>query len=295
MKRRFPALLAAGVLSLSEVEARAGEDWSGYGVIDIHAHMGDFRGFDLSLPTLLANLKGHGVRLALVSNIDGAQLPGTTRNLDETAANQATLAVVKKYPDRLRGLAWTRPNDGDAANIEPFLRGHKLEGDRPAFVGLKFHPEMNQFPADSQRIDPYLDLCGKYRLPAVFHCGSAGSNSDPKRIYAAARRHPKVPVVLYHMGFFGQHKDAIAVVQESIDKGDALLYLETAQADPDAVLRAIRQFGSQRVLFGTDASYYGREHYSRYEALVRRLKARLAADDFANVMHANAERLFPLK
>src|ERR1051326_3763088 len=54
--------------------------WAEYRIIDIHAHIGNFREYDLSLPTLLHNVESYGIRLALVSNIDGAELPGITPN-----------------------------------------------------------------------------------------------------------------------------------------------------------------------------------------------------------------------
>lgn len=38
--------------------------WAQYKVIDIHTHIGTFRGFDLSSQTLLVNLKARGVKMA---------------------------------------------------------------------------------------------------------------------------------------------------------------------------------------------------------------------------------------
>lgn len=260
-------------------------------VIDVHGHIGSYKGYDLDTATLLGNIARYGVRLVLVSNIDGADLPGTTRNLDETAANQATVEIVRQNKDKLRGLIWTRPADGAPAKIEPFLKHDKER----LFVGVKIHPEMNHFPADDARVDGYLRLCEQYRLPAVFHSGKRGSESDPVKIYAAARRHPRVPVILYHMGFGRDHAHAIAVAKEALVKKDAQLYVETAQAEPAAVLDAIKQLGAERVLFGTDATYYGKEHYARYEKLIVLLKEKLTAEEYAQVMRGNAERLFKLK
>lgn len=260
-------------------------------VIDAHGHIGSYKGYDLDTATLLGNIASYGVRLVLVSNIDGAALPGTTRNLDEIAANQATVEIVRQNKDKLRGLIWTRPADGAPTKIEPFLKNDQER----LFVGLKIHPEMNHFPADDRRVDGYLRLCEKYSLPAVFHSGKRDSESDPAKIYAAARRHPRVPVILYHMGFGRDHAHAIAVAKEALTKRDAQLYVETAQVEPPAVLEAIKQLGAERVLFGTDATYYGKEHYARYEKLVVLLRAKLTTKEYAQVMRGNAERLFNLK
>ncbi|HEX9654546.1 MAG TPA: amidohydrolase family protein [bacterium] len=258
-------------------------------IIDIHAHIGSFAGYDLSNETLLANLQHFNIALALISNIDGAQLP-ETRNLDESAANQITLQTVRAHPGLLRGLAWARPidEDGSPAKLEPFLRDNH-------FVGVKLHPEMNHFAADDSLVDGYLSLCAKYDVPAVFHSGDAGSNADPQKIYQAAKRHPTVPVILYHMGFKGPHELAIAVVKQAMQKRDADLYLETAQADSQAVLEAIKELGAERVLFGTDATYYGKDHYAHYLPLMELLRRKLSAEEFAKVMRLNAVRLFKLE
>jgi predicted TIM-barrel fold metal-dependent hydrolase len=258
-------------------------------LIDVHAHIGSFQGFEIGEEVLLDNMRRFNIQFALVSNLDGANL-NLTRNLDESRANQATFDFVQRSQNRVRGLLWARPNDGSAENLEKFLKSN--DG---TFVGIKFHPEFNQFTADDARVDPYLLLCEKYHLVAVFHSGRANSNSDPEKIYAIARRHPNVPFVLYHMGFFASHERAIHVAALSRQRHDALLYLETAQVEPSAVLDAIKELGSDAILFGTDATYYGREHYSKYEKLLQELRKNLSAEDYYKVTAGNAIRLFGLK
>ncbi len=94
------------------------------------------------------------------------------------------------------------------------------------------------------------------------------------------------------MGFTGAYQEAMATVKESIEKKDANLYLGTAQADPQFVLAAVKELGSDRVLFGTDATYYGQNHYEKYTDLVNLLHENLSESDFAKVMHGNAIKLF---
>jgi len=72
----FTCLTKTGEVAQSQERSDLG--WSEYGIIDIHAHIGSFRGFDLKTETLLSNLRRFDIRLALISNIDGAHLPGTT-------------------------------------------------------------------------------------------------------------------------------------------------------------------------------------------------------------------------
>ena len=76
--------------------------------------------------------------------------------------------------------------------------------------------------------------------------------------------------------------------------GDAELYLGTAQADPTGVLAAVAELGSERVLFGSDAAFFGAAHYEEYEAMMDSLSARLTPDEFRNVVRDNAIRVFKL-
>lgn len=263
--------------------------WADKEIIDIHAHTGSFGSFAIGPDVLMRNLQQYGIKMALVSNIDGAEMP-ETRNLSELEANQATANLVQRFPKQLRGLLWARPEDGSAENVERFLNA-PYQG---LFVGIKMHPEFNHFQADDLRVDSYMKLCEKYRIPAVFHCGREHSNSSPSNIYALARRHPAVPVILYHSGFFADHEASIQAVQESISKKNAMLYLETAQVKPEDVLTMIQKVGADHVLFGTDATYYGEDHYGHYQEMIDLLQAKLSPEDFEKVTHTNAALLFRL-
>jgi len=276
------------VIALSLCSVAAGTD-----IIDVHAHIGNFRGYDLSLNNLLQNMQRYEIKLALISNIDAAQLSGITPNKSEAEANEETAIAVRNNSERLRGLVWVRPNDGSPQVIEKFLT-QKLPDGNPVFVGMKFHPEMNYFKADDEKVDAYLNLCAKYQIPAVFHCGRSGSNSSPERIYNVAKRHPDVAIVLYHMGAFGPHESAIQIAEQALKNKDAKLYLETSQVDPDSVLKAIRTLGSDHVMFRTDACYYGKNHYASYAKLMEVLKSELGKEDYENVLSENAKRIFKL-
>jgi len=277
-------------------------DWRDLNVVDSHAHLGSFGNFDLRLETLLGYIERSGVRLALVSNLDGSSAQPTAR-LGSSAANQVTLETVRLHPDRLRGLLWANPTEATAAELEPFVAATvdgNPAGER-AFVGLKLHPDFDRFLADDRRVDPFLELCRRHGLVAVFHAGAPGTASAAERIAAAARRHPTVPVVLYHMGADGfdggsgdGQKAAIAVVEKSLAAGEANLYLETSQTPVEWIVEAVRRVGEDRVLFGTDATYYGADHFATYAPVVSRLRHELSPPALAAVMGGNARRLFRL-
>jgi uncharacterized protein len=258
------------------------------GLIDVHAHIGEFKGYDLSLSTLLKNIEENRVQYAFISNIDGAAIPGVTANGDEIKINEETARASAAHP-KLKPLAWAKPgaNGASAANIEPFLRDKK-------FYGIKFHPDFNNFSASSTDVIPYLKLCEKYNVPALFHCGRS-SRSNPKVLYEVAKQFPAVPFVFYHMGFGTAHEEAIEVAREAKTKKDAIIYLETAQADADAVKKAIKILGADRVIFGSDATYYGSNHYEFYVPVLREVKQTISAADYQLFIHGNAVKLFRLE
>jgi len=129
-------------------------------------------------------------------------------------------------------------------------------------VGLKFHPQMLPLQADSEKYDAYLKIAEKYNLPCLFHSDTISSASDPKFIYELGKRHPKVPIILGHLGLSGaaNHENAISVLKESIKNGDAKLYADFAWTDVEYIKKAISELKnlprgdfSNRLLFGTDA------------------------------------------
>ncbi len=267
----------------------------------MHAHIGSFEGYDLSQETLLAETAGAGVALALVSNIDGAAVPGKTRGLPEGRTNRATGRFVRSYPDRFRGLLWGRPDVGDASALEPFAALEAVDGSgagarwtRRLFVGVKLHPEMNHTPADAPAFDPYLAFARRHGYPVVAHCDGLVDDASAARLLALARRHPDVPLVLYHTGFQGPHEPAMAAAEAALRDGSAQLWLETAQLPPGRAVEAVERVGPGRVLFGTDATFFGRGHYARYDGQREALARALPPAEFARVMGGNARALFRL-
>ncbi|TVP77585.1 MAG: hypothetical protein EA352_03345 [Gemmatimonadales bacterium] len=277
---------------------------TGFRTIDCHAHVGRFEGYDLSESTLLSELEEGGIALALASNIDGATVPGKTRGLPMDAANRAMAAVVRRNPARLRALAWGRPDaglspDGVRSHLQGLsdLRLNEVDtgGWTPrVFTGLKLHPEMNQYPADAFEVDPFLQASEAFGWPVVVHSDGKDDRASPERIHAMARRHPRVPVVLYHTGFGGPHEPAVRAAERAAASGDANLFLETAQLPPAAFLRAVERVGPRRVLFGTDATYYGAGHYRTYAPLVEAIRS-LGEVPARAILHDNAFRLFGLE
>ena len=198
------------------------------------------------------------IKYNFVTNLDALNLENGKPIKDELNGN---LDLLKEAAgkDNIKLLAVCQPGYGSAENIE------KLLSENPGkFIGLKFHPETLPIAANDPKVEPYMEIAKKYHLPCLFHSGLSGSNSCPRKIYEIAKKFPDVPVILAHLGAGTDHKDAINVMVESINKNDALLYCDTSWVDHkdpngpalkeliEKLSNTIQGDKTDRILFGTD-------------------------------------------
>ena len=245
-------------------------------IIDSHAHIGRHEGeintpkeLDIFVKSALPN--EDTVEKMIVSDLDVLHsVKG------EYEGNKAALELFKNN-DRYVLLASCSPKDGDVKNIEKLFKEYPNE-----FKGLKFHPAIQNLPISDNKYEPYMKFASKNNLPCLFHSqvnvldnGKLNPNdihiTDPTYIYTLAKKYPKTPVVLAHMGAGWQesHDKAIDILIESVKKGDANLYADISWVDidhePTHVVKAIKHLkgigekdwkcGDQsfRLMFGTDA------------------------------------------
>lgn len=194
---------------------------------------------------------------------------------DEIAANLDMINHHKKDPVyEVMAVCQPSKTNGSANNIRKLINENE-----DVIVGLKFHPQGLMLNADSELYDDYLKLASEKKLPALFHSQVSIDYdigkprdvlnwSDPEYIYALARRHPDVPVILGHTGAGGSiaHQKAIDVIVKSIENNDAKLYAEISWMDfvngqesktPQSIIDLIQKMKQHdcldRILFGTDA------------------------------------------
>jgi predicted TIM-barrel fold metal-dependent hydrolase len=240
-------------------------------IIDAHVHHSpndiDFFGEKINHTVLnkaldLPDNNNYWVVKALVSNLECIDTvnhtPGRAPLLNEIEGNLGAIEFCNTS-NKFLPLAVCQPGYGKASNIENLLS-------KNTFYGLKFHSYYLGLNANHVLYNPYIEVAQKYHLPCLFH--TANGNSSPELVYDLAKRFPSVPFVLYHSNFESDHVDAIRIVKESIVNKDANLYLELSWVDQkvetDIIVSMIKEVGSQKVLFGTDASL---GEYSQFNKL----------------------------
>ena len=195
-----------------------------------------------SLEEVVRNLELPHLEIAL-------QSAGISGGLTSFWNNRSVAQATAVAPD-LKGLVWIQPEVTPLADVERYLD--------LGFVGLKFHPTLDDRPADDAAMDPYLELASRREVPACIH--SAPGTADPDFIRRLAERFPRVPILLYHT-YLGPEEGRWRAVEHVREQPN--LYLETSWCRTSQVLRFIADAGPEKVLFGSDASVDGVQHFCR--------------------------------
>ena len=161
---------------------------------------------------------------------------------DYSKANEEVAKEVKKFPDRLIGFARTNPWMKEKA-VKDLEYAVKVLG----LKGLKLHPTIDWFGANSDIVFPLAELCGKLGVPINMH-----TYEPPKALPALvgdlAEKFPDTKIIMTHMGgslYFGE----AIIVAKNLEN----LYLNTAGVyQPQIIKIAVDKLGANRIIFGSD-------------------------------------------
>jgi len=248
--------------------------WIRFDPLDSHMHVSGRGSGELGITSLRIAMASAGISHGIVSWVDN-------RALDRI--NWSTTGL---FP-----LVWARPGDTSLKEVRARLAA--------GFIGIKLHPTVDDYRADDLALDPYLEIAAEVGCPVA--CHSAPGDADPDHIRRLAERFPTVPVILYHT-YLGPQEGRRRASQHVREQPN--LYLETSWCRWREVLRLVEEAGSERVLFGSDASVDGPHHYCRHppnvegretynEGLVPLIHA-LGPESSRQVLGDNARRLFGL-
>lgn len=246
----------------------------------------------------------------------------------------SVIAAVARFPQRFYAYAMVNPVNDDAPNGDGPLRAEAQRHDqtpellRPSsrlrtaletgrLHGLCFFPAMHRYSMHGPRVSALLDLAAAHRAVAFVHCGvlSVGVRkklglpslfdmrySNPVDLHALALRYPQVRFVVPHFGA-GYFREALMLCDLCPN-----VYLDTSssnswmQYEPHLDLRAVFRraldvLGPNRLLFGTDSSFFPRGwHAAIFEAQAKALYE-IGVDEAAArlILHDNLHQLFPEK
>ncbi len=208
----------------------------------------------------VAELDRHSVeRSVLIASLPGDEL--------------SVVSAVRAFPDRFYGYFFVNPlSEAAVERVEQALS----EGLR----GICLFPAMHRYSLDDERLRPILELASRTPNTVVFvHCGvlTVGVRdklglpslfdlrySNPVDLHGVAMRHPGANFVIPHFGA-GYFREALMVCDLCPN-----IYLDTSSSNgwvryqPSRMElrmvfeKALDVVGPERLLFGTDSSFFPR-------------------------------------
>ncbi len=200
--------------------------------------------------------------------------------------NQYLAAVIKEYPERLRGLGC----------VHPVAAWAQVEASRCLAMGLHGLGEIAFYSTDLniRALGPLCELCALEDKPLLLHTNEPVGHRYPGKapmtlaaLYGLIKAHPRTKLVLAHMAgglFF------YASLKKEVSKALRNVWIDTAAApflyQPRAYALAVEFLGADKVLLGSD---YPLLPVSRYRKELS--QAGLSQPDLEAVMGNNAAQL----
>lgn len=246
----------------------------------------------------VAELDRHGVaRAAIIASVPG----------DEASVATA----VRRHPTRLVGFFMFNPMERNiAARLARALGEQQLRG-------ICLFPAMHGYRLDEERVRDVFAAAAAHGGAVFAHCGvltvgvrkKLGLQSafdlrlgDPLALAATAARFPAVPVIVPHFGA-GLFREVLMAAEQCPN-----IHLDSSSTNgwmkyyPGLTLegvfrQALAVAGAERVIFGTDSSFFPRGWQQPVLASQQAALEAIGATDAerAQIFAGNFERLFPVR
>jgi predicted TIM-barrel fold metal-dependent hydrolase len=218
-------------------------------------------------------------------------------------------AAVSLYPDRFYGFFMANPAAPDGVErVQRALAGGHLQG-------ICLFPAMHRYSVQDPRVRPVFEAAAAHPGALVFvHCGllTVGVRrklglpslfdmrySNPIDLHAVALEFPKVNFVIPHFGA-GYFREALMIcdlcpnVHLDTSSSNSWTRYQAEFLDLKAVFRkALEVAGPQRLLFGSDSSFFPRGwHAQIYESQIQALyDLEVGGEEARMILGGNLERL----
>ena len=193
--------------------------------------------------------------------------------------NSFIAAEVEKH-DNLVGLGAVHPESPD----------QKADIDRIVSLGLrgvKLHPDFQGFDINDPRCMKIYELCLERGLTVLIHMGDLRYEySRPEKLIPVIKEFSGLKVIGAHLGGWSLWKEAADTLAEYpdfyVDCSSSLAFMP-----PEQAAAIIRDYGAERVLFGTDYPMW------EFKAELERFRALgLSEEESELILWKNSSELF---
>lgn len=230
--------------------------------------------------------------------------------LDAAGIERAVFFTSPDYHDDLlrfialnprRFIGYTTFDPTDRANADLLRRQMDAHGVR----GLKLYPMALGFHVDDRACDCVYDVCESRGIPVIVHFGiSINAAHDlrygnPLDLSGPALRHPSLNWIVPHFGAGFFRETLMVSVQHQNVHVDTSSSNNWVAWHPDRLTvadlfrRTIDAIGSERLIFGTDSSFFPRGFRTTIlnDQLAICDDLRLTSDQIDNIFSGNIERI----
>jgi uncharacterized protein len=246
-----------------------------YRIVDAHAHAGPYSLFFIprnTAPEMVNVMDRCGVSAAIISTNLGIQL-------DASAGNSATAAIVDAHPGRMFGYIVINPWQDPESELARWA-------DDPRFVGIKMHPDLHHYRVTGPRYAAVWEFAERTGRPVLTHTWLGSEYNDLSQVASVAERHPLAQIIAGHAGVRREGVD------DAIDLARAHpgVHLEIcgSQGHGTLISRMVDELGPSRVLYGSDFPFIDMR-----TSLGRVVFAGLSRPDTAMVLGGNIIKLVP--
>ncbi len=265
-------------------------------IIDSHVHFGESLNFSMPQEMVLSSLKKYSIDKAIVSNVQSTECDHSYKILPENKqisqieSLKNTVNFAKEHKGLIYAALWCKPflekPDNDFISL--------IKNNLDVVKALKFHPYHSTVCFDDYRIEQFLDVAVQFHLPVITHTGK-GPYDNCDAVSHVAKKFPNLNFIMAHMGLGTNNIHAAELCANQKN-----LFGDTAWVPYENIVKFIKKYGSEKFLFGSDNPIDGLDTYSQNPKGQRSIyvdyfeNKNLSSDDYENLMHKNAERLFSL-
>ncbi len=222
--------------------------------IDVHSHV-----FYMNDPDAEAQSSDHLVETGDILGITEFWSFGIVAyrmgGIEEVrAVNDVLLRVMKRHPNRIRGLCFAIPS---------YWQDTLDEIDRcldAGMVGIKLY---HQYRLDDPVQYPVVEKAIERNVPILMHAGKlvgehlAGQPliSDGSHFTALSARYPEAMLIHAHIGGGGDWEWTVRAMRDA--SPNVYADVSGSNLDSDQIAFAVRELGAERLLFGTDGTMAG--------------------------------------
>jgi predicted TIM-barrel fold metal-dependent hydrolase len=159
-------------------------------------------------------------------------------------ANDDMAAVVRSYPDRVRGYCYVNPRHGAKA-----LDDFRARVENGGMIGLKLWVATL---CNDPLVYPFIEAAIEYRLPILIHSwdktiGQLPYESKAVHVADLAGRYPEARILMAHLG--GQVESAVNTIAPY---PNVLTDTSGTPIGGGEVAISVERLGAERVVFGSD-------------------------------------------